>query len=492
MSPHKLPEKFLSNIWKNQSNNKEFKTNDGKKIQIIDPGNENIQSDGPDFKNARIRINDITFQGDIEIDSLHSDWKEHGHIYNKKYNKVILHVIFSGDHKHNYVISRDGRKIPTIGLDSLMAPETIDSIQEAIFRERNERLYKIPCNKAAGEINEEFKLKYLQSLGIERFKKKCERILQRLKELVYLKELNIKEPVVQYELNEKFLNRTFTHEDFNDSEIWEQVLYEFVFEALGYTSNKDIMKRIAQSVDIRLLKKNLADDGGIEMLESLFLNVSGLVPPSVKYEDEETTEYIRKLIENWDSIKGSYDNKIFKKSQWNFGKLRPLNFPTIRLAGGIRLLNKLLKEDLVKNILLKLEDINDIKKIARYLRDQIVVKGDGYWHKHFMFDDKAKSVINYFIGVARADDIIVNVILPYSSIYFELFGKKDVTNKIFKIYLNYFQKSESRLVNDISKYLAVERKQSISVYHQGIINLYRNFCSQNKCLNCEIGKKVFN
>jgi hypothetical protein len=492
MNTNKLPEKFLSNIWKNQSNNKEFKTNDGKKIQIIDPGNENIQSDGPDFKNARIKINDITFQGDIEIDSLHSDWKEHGHIYNKKYNRVILHVILSGDHKYNYVISRDGRKIPTIGLDSLIAPEKMNSIQKAITQERSERLYKIPCNNSMNGISEEFKLNYLLTLGVERFKKKCERILQRLKELVYLKELNVKEPVVQYELNEKFLNRTFTHKDFDDSEIWEQVLYEFIFEALGYTSNKDIMKKIAQSVDVRFLKENYVNEGCLELLESLFLNVSGLVPSSIKYEDEETTAYVRKLIDNWYSVKGKYDSKIFKKSQWNFAKLRPPNFPTIRLAGGVRILNKLLKEDLAKKILLKLEEFNDIKKIARFLRDQIVVRGDGYWHNHYMFDDKAKSVINYFIGVARADDIIVNVILPYSSIYFELFGKKNITNNIFKIYQNYIQKSESRLVNDISTYLVVERKQNVSVYHQGMINLYRNFCSQSKCLNCEIGKKVFN
>ncbi len=492
MNPHKLPEKFLSNIWKNQSYNKQFKTNDGKKIQIIDPGNENIQSDGPDFKNARIRINDITFQGDIEIDSFHSDWKEHGHIYNKKYNRVILHVILSGNHKYNYVISRDGRKIPTIGLDSLISPEKMHSIQKAIAEERNERLYKISCNNSSSGISEEFKLNYLLTLGVERFKKKCERILHRLKELVYLKELNVMEPVVQYELDEKFLNRTFTHEDFNDSEIWVQVLYEFIFEALGYTSNKDIMKKIAQSVDVGFLKKNYVNGDSQELLESLFFNVSGLVPSLIKYEDEETTAYIRKLIENWDSVKNNYDSKLFKKNNWNFAKLRPPNFPTIRLAGGIRLLNKLLKEELVSNILLNFEELNDIKKIAKYLRDQIVVKGDGYWHNHYMFDDKAKSVINYFIGVARADDIIVNVILPYSSIYFELFGKKNITDKVFRIYLNYIQKSESRLVNDISKYLSVERKQNVSVYHQGIINLYRNFCSQRKCLNCEIGKKVFN
>ena len=492
MNSHKLPEKFLSNIWKNQSNNKFFTTGDGKKIQVIDPGNENTQTDGPDFKNARIKIGGITFQGDIEIDSFHSDWKAHGHIFNKKYNKVVLHVILSGDHKYNYVITRNGRKIPTIGLDSLISPESRNSIQKAIREERNERLYKIACGNISDDINEKYKLEFIQSLGIQRFKKKCDRVLQRLKELVYLKELNVKEPVVQYELDEKFINRTFTHTDFENTEIWEQVFYEFAFEALGYTNNKDIMKKIAQSVELSFLRKYSNEDNFEEILEAIFFNVSGFVPSKVKYDDGATTEYVRKLIERWDIVKESYDNKLFKKSQWNFAKLRPPNFPAIRVAGGIKLLKKLLKKDLIKNLLLQCEELNDAKKIEAFLRDNIVVKGEGYWHNHYTFDGKPRTTINYFIGVARADDIIINVILPFTSVYFEIFGKKEVANKIFRFYLSYYQKSESRLVSDMSKALSVEKKQSISVYHQGMINLYRNYCSQSKCLNCEIGKRVFN
>ena len=492
MNSQKLPEKFLSNIWKNQTSNRLFTTWDGKKIQIIDPGNENSQTDGPDFKNARIKIGDITFQGDIEIDSYHSDWRTHGHIFNKKYNKVVLHVILSEDHKHNYVVTRNGRKIPTIGLNSLMTPESKDSIQRAIREERNERLYKIACEEVSDDITEKLKLEFIQSLGVLRFKKKCDKILQRLKELVYLKELNVKEPVIKYELDENFVKRTFTHTDFEDTTIWEQVFYEFVFEALGYTNNKDIMKKTAQSIDLGFMRKYCDDDNFEEILESIFFNVSGIVPSKVKFDDEATTGYVRKLIEHWERIRENYDNKLFKKSQWNFAKLRPPNFPTIRIAGGIKLLKKMLKEDLVKNILLQCEEQNDVKKIETFLRNNIVVKGDGYWHNHYVFDGKPGTTINYFIGVARADDIIINVVLPFSSVYFEIFGRKEITDKIFRFYLKYYQKSESRLVNDISKALSVERKQNISVYHQGMINLYRNYCSQSKCLNCEIGKKVFN
>ena len=316
--------------------------------------------------------------------------------------------------------------------------------------------------------------------------------MQRLKELVYLKELNVKEPVVQYELDEKFINRTFTYTDFEDTEIWEQVFYEFVFEALGYTNNKDIMKKTAQSIELSFLKKYCDDNNFEDILEAIFFNVSGIVPSKIKYDDSATTEYIRKLIEHWDLVKKDYDNKLFKKSQWNFAKLRPPNFPTIRIAGGIKLLKKIFKEDLIKNILLQCEGQNDIKKIEAFMRDNIVVKGTGYWHNHYVFDGKPGIIIKYFIGVARADDIIINVVLPFSSVYFEIFGKKEITNKIFRFYLNYYQKSESRLVNDISKALSIEQKQAVSVYHQGMIKLYRNYCSQNKCLNCEIGKRVFN
>ena len=492
MNLQKLPEKFLCSIWKNQTCNKYFTTSDGKKIHIIDPGSENTKTDGPDFKNARIKIGEITFLGDIEIDSFHSDWKSHGHIYNKKYNKVILHVILSEDHKYKYVVSRDGRKIPSIGLDSIIAPETKDSIQKAIIEERNERLYEIPCYKSADDISQNIKLEYIRNLGIQRFKKKCDGILQRLKELAYLKELNVKEPIVKYELDEKFLNKIFTYEEFSDTELWEQVFYEYVFEALGYSNNKDIMKRIAKSIDIEYLKKYFDSPNIDGILEAIFFNVSGLLPSRNKFDDEETTEYVRNLAENWDLVKKDFDSRMFKKSQWNFSRLRPPNFPAIRLAGGIKLLKKILFENLIKKILAQFEDENVVTTISGFLRDQIVEKGEGYWHYHYVFDDKPRSVIKYFIGVARADDIIINVVLPFSSVYFEIFGKKEITNKIFKIYLNYYQKSESRLVTDISKFLSVEKKQGMSVYHQGIINLYRNYCSQNKCLNCEIGKRVFN
>ena len=85
----KIHEKFLGEIWKKQNFSNNLFTKDGQKVEIIDAGMENNELGGPDFKNARIKIGNLTYFGDVEIDSFHSDWKSHGHNINRKYNKVI-------------------------------------------------------------------------------------------------------------------------------------------------------------------------------------------------------------------------------------------------------------------------------------------------------------------------------------------------------------------------------------------------------------------
>ena len=124
----KIHEKFLYEIWKEKNFNTDLLTNNSEKIEIIDSGTENKDLSGPDFLNARVKIGNITYQGDIEIDSWHSDWKSHGHFLNKNYNKLILHVVLSKDRFQPYVYTRDGRKVPSICLT--------DFIRESFTRRR--------------------------------------------------------------------------------------------------------------------------------------------------------------------------------------------------------------------------------------------------------------------------------------------------------------------------------------------------------------------
>jgi len=113
----KIHEKFLSEIWKKQNFSKSLFTQDGQKVEIIDSGMENNELGGPDFKNARIKIGNLTYFGDVEIDSFHSDWKAHGHSINKKYNKVVLHAVLDENTFQPFVFTQEGRKIQSICLN---------------------------------------------------------------------------------------------------------------------------------------------------------------------------------------------------------------------------------------------------------------------------------------------------------------------------------------------------------------------------------------
>ena len=491
MTGKKVHEKFLYEIWKNQNFNKSLTTKNGDQIKIIDTGVENKEFSGPDFKNARIKIGNITYLGDVEIDSFQSDWKLHGHYFNNKYNKVVLHLFFECDGGRPFVFTKDGRRVQSISLENFLSKDINSSLQKAILSERKNRTYVMPCSESNELIDEKIKLDFIYELGINRFKKKCENLIYRLKEISYLKELSIKEPVIRYELDENFYNRKFTHKDFSNPVIWQQLFYESVFEALGYSKNKDIMRSLAEAVHIDFLKSFKDKDNLVNIIESALFNIAGLMPDIYKLPDEETSEYARHLVQYWSDLVPKYDGRTFKSEQWHFFKLRPQNFPTIRIAGGARILYRILNQDIIGKIIKKTESTYDDKKLVCLFRDQIIVKGEGFWKRHFVFDQPAKKEIKYFIGLSRADEIIVNIVLPFLAVYFEIFGNETQKQKIIKLYSNYFQVSENNLVEEVSSTLNINDAWKRSILYQGILDLYRTYCSRNRCLDCKIGDKIF-
>jgi hypothetical protein len=108
-----------------------------------------------------------------------------------------------------------------------------------------------------------------------------------------------------------------------------------------------------------------------------------------------------------------------------------------------------------------------------------------------VFDQEAKVPLNYFLGLSRVDEIIVNVLLPTIAVYFEIFGKKEYSERAIRIYSNYYQNSENNLVDELSKILNLNDAWKRSVLYQGMIELFRSYCSKDRCMECTIGKKVF-
>ena len=487
----KIREKLLYEIWREKRFSDELKTNDDQKIEIIDAGELNSDSGGPDFLNSRIKIGNITYLGDIEIDIWHSDWKAHGHYIDKKYNKVILHIVFSKERFQPKVYTQDGRKVNSVCLMDFLNENLGSTIKKAILAEKNNRLFVMPCNQLANNIPGKMKLNFVAELGVERFKQKEKRIFERLKELVYLKQMQIREPVVHYDFGEEFQNKKFTPGEFSDPLIWQQLIYEMIFEALGYSKNKDIMIRMAKAVNLEFLLKFKEQENFPKIIESALFNVSGLIPEKLSGLSEVTIEYLRHLVETWAAVKDNYDGTYFTEEKWHFFKLRPQNFPTVRLAGAAQITEKLLKHNLLKNILDAFIKGTDQRKLISYLRNSFVVKANGFWKSHYVFKKEAKEDIKYFVGLSRADGIIINVILPVAAVYFDIFDNKDAARSVKSLYLTYNQKSSNKIVNQVSNTLQLKNVTGKSVYYQGMIELFRHYCVKEKCLECKIGEEVF-
>ncbi|MCX7875557.1 MAG: DUF2851 family protein [Melioribacteraceae bacterium] len=488
----KIKEGFLYNIWKSQNFIHPLTTLNGDEITILNCGTLNEELAGPDFKNARIRIGNLTFVGDVEIDNSYSDWKAHGHNLDNKYNKVILHIALSNPNNYTHVFTRDGRKIPSIKLSSFIDKEQLDKLKtEQDNLTANENLF-IKCQTLINGSSYDSKIKFITELGFQRFQKKCLKIYNRLKELEFVKELDLKEPIITYELTQQFHERNFEHKDFYDKNIWKQLFYEFVFEALGYSQNKVQMTNLAKHANINFLLKLDKDGIILDKYESILFHVAGLLNENINYEDEETKKYIERLKLNWNSYRSLYDNKFMNETEWNFFKQRPQNFPTIRIAGGARLLYQLIFNDLISQIEKKITEIHNPKVLINSLRTMMIVKADGYWKNHFVFGEKSKIEVNYFVGASRADEILVNVILPIFSVYFEVFGKKDLSKKILKVFSIFEHREENQIINNMITAMDVKEEARKALITQGLIELFRNWCSKNKCLECEIGKIVFN
>ena len=486
----KIPEELIYKIWEEKRIDASLTTAEGLSIEIIDCGVRNTDEAGPDYRHARIKIGNITFAGDVEIDTLHSDWKAHGHNLNQRYNKVILHAVLSNDSSYPFVVTQSGRKVPTLSLEGYLSATIKQNIQQDLKAIQSEDEIKMPCSQLNHNVDRREKLSYLKNLGLLRFRKKCEKNIERLKEIVLLNELQIKEPKVFHDFHKEISNREYVQKDFEHLELWQQLYYEQLFEALGYSKNKDIMLKLSKAVDIKFFKT--IDDLNKEKIESILFHISGMFPDVIDIANEETSEYMRNSLDLWMAIKNNYDSGLLNKNEWNFFKLRPQNFPTIRIAAGARLLEKIIIHEQFIRIINIFKQNSDINKLITKLRNEIIIKGEGYWAGHYNFNKETKTKLNYFIGLGRADEIVINIILPIYSVYFEIHGDKDLSQKVLNLFLNYYQKEGNHLVDQINDILGLKNEKFRSVYYQGMIDLFRNYCIKNKCIECEIGKKVFN
>jgi hypothetical protein len=487
---NRIYERPLYDLWLKQEFNDKLYTADDEEVEVLSPGELNSGNSGPDFRNAKIRIGNIIYVGDVEIDLDYTGWKNHGHNINSHYNHVILHVVLNNKYNYSYVYSKGGRKIPTLTIRDLISEDYLNALKNQELKEPAKKS-RLKCAGDSDKVDYFVKEKFVAELGMNRFKKKMNRYFHRLLELKYLDRNLMSEPKINYELPPEYENKDFDREEFSKKELWEQLFYEYLFEALGYSKNKESMKKLAELADLNFLRKIGTDDNYLIKIQAVLFRVSGLFEKTAISEDERINDYQQKLEQSWNDLNGLYDSDYLDETDWQFFRMRPQNFPTIRIAAGSYFLSEILTKNFVSHLINLVGQNIPLSEMIKKIRSLFIVRSFGFWRYHFTFYKNAKTEIRYFIGLGRADEIMVNVVLPFLALYFQVFGLSEHLKKVLKIFNLYSQRSEYSLVDDIASVLGLQNLVHRTVFVQGMLDLYRNYCSKGKCLECKIGEKIF-
>ena len=504
LGSHNLPERFLRQLWRHQHFRKDnLLTIDSKHVEILSPGVLN-RDGGPDFREALVRIDGISYRGDIETHQYTSEWIAHAHHLDPKYNGVILHVVLHDDTAIGQH-TKSKRSLPVLALEQYLNSSYHSTWEAMIMSERSERLDAIKCYDRNDDVEPTLISQWLSKLALERMELKVRRFEERLRELISEQRPAVKDPPARYGevpfgLHPEELpvpDFTFNRRDITRREYWEQLLYEGIMEALGYSKNQQPFLHLAQHLTLdraKHLLQYVPKEQDIPMaIESMLLNVAGLIPLIKEIPDRDGKKRARKLRDIWKLCRNHYHRDILHQAEWQFFRLRPENFPTVRLAGAARLIGLFLQENVLKSIIHIIKDRTiDVRKRCVMLEEMFIVRADEFWSSHYQLKERAKRKLQNLIGAERAHDIIINVVVPVCLLYARLFKDKEVRRGILKIFNEAKRSNDNFITRTIERQLLKNKLDLDSaLLEQGAIQLYKQYCVQERCSECAIGKTVF-
>ncbi|MFM8912377.1 MAG: DUF2851 family protein, partial [Flammeovirgaceae bacterium] len=353
-----MHEAFIHYVWQFQYIDKSaLTTTAGERVVVIKTGNYNTNQ-GPDFSNAKVKIGDIEWAGHVEIHICSSDWNRHAHAQDLAYNNVVLHVVW----KHDLDIKRaDGSSIPTLELQNRVDAGLAKSYHRLV----NSGL-SIPCKKSFSAIPRVTQFSMMEKAVAQRL---------RAKSLVVL------------ELLEK-----------NKGD-WEETFYQTLCRNFGFKVNADAFFQLARVIPYRLLQKQ---GGSLLQVEALLFGGAGMLEAKTK------DEYLSALFQEYRLLQRKYNlaEEQMHYAQWKFLRLRPANFPTLRISqlAGILFTQK--------NILSRVLEIT----AWRDIREMFQSRSSAYWQSHYRFGSKATKAIEG-IGKSSIENIVINSVVPLLAAY---------------------------------------------------------------------------
>jgi hypothetical protein len=422
-----FPEDFLHYVWKFRLFDRaDLKTTSGEELEIFSAGLHNSDS-GPDFHNARIRIGDTVWAGNVEVHLSSSDWKKHGHETDDAYGNVILHVVYRDDMP---LILPDGRLVPTLELQNRIADDLYNRYHNLIFG--NQTI--IPCEASIRFVDGITLQNWLTRVLVERLEKKSAAVNEAL--------------------------------DLNRGD-WEETFYQFLAANFGFKTNALPFELLAKSMPQNILAKH---KNYPLQIEALIFGQAGFLNADFK------DKYPEQLKNEYGFLQKKYKLTPVETHLWKFMRLRPQNFPTIRLAQFAALVVQ------SNHLFSKLLEIKDVKALRSLFTE---TKVNPYWENHYRFDVES-TPLSKNLGPASIDVLLLNTLALFLFSYGKHNQIQHYINRSLAL-LEHLPNENNKIITDFSN-LGVKIKTAFE--SQALLELKNNYCNYKKCLQCGVGNKI--
>jgi len=420
-----MNENFILYLWTFQLFQTELFTTDGQPIRVESPGWRNADS-GPDFFNGRVRIGDTLWAGNIEIHVKSSDWFKHGHQTDEAYNNIVLHVVMENDRP---IQRKNGEWIPTLEIKNKFDPQLLERYTDFLST-----MHPIPCNNQLQSISHFTRMSWYDALMIERLGEKTTSITNSLSS------------VKQY---------------FNES------FYQKLGRNFGFKTNADAMEQLTVSMPLSVLARH---KDNLWQLEALLFGQAGLL--SRQFKDD----YPTRLLNEYNFLKGKYGLQPMDKKVWKFMRMRPANFPTIRISQLAHLLHK--SPELLNTML-------DAEKFS-HIQSLFNVSASDYWDNHFHFDREALPKRKKKLGATSSNLIIINTIIPFLFVYSQLHERPKLQQKAL-IWLDQMPGEQNAVTR---LFTSCGLDASSALQSQAMLQLKSAYCDKKRCLECRFGHEL--
>ncbi len=420
-----MKESFLHFLWRwRRFDAQNLLSTEGQPIEILHPGEHNDHA-GPDFFNARLRIGDTIWAGNVEIHLRASEWLAHRHSDDRAYDNVVLHVVLEEDQP---IRRANGERIACLALQGRIPPKILENYQ----RLEHEQAW-IPCENFFPKTPDIVRLNWLDRVLVERLEQKTAAVAE-------------------------MLAATNNH--------WEEAFYRILARNFGLKVNAEPFEALARSLPLITLAKHKSS---LTQVEALLFGQAGMLA------DTMADPYPTELQREYRHLAHKYQLAPLAASQWKFLRLRPANFPTVRIAQFAALVHQsahLFSKILEANTLRELENLFDVHL-------------GGYWLDHFQFDKpsvrRTKSLGRDFVHL-----LVINTIVPFLFFY----GKQKDLDEYPKRAIRLLEELPPEANAIVDGWAALHTPARNAYQTQALIHLKTRYCDAKRCLECGVGNAI--